>query len=158
MRLPNIDQLEIASPCQERWRDMQGDDRVRLCGKCRQHVYNFETFTRAEIEALLLETEGRLCARLFQRKDGTILTADCPVGRASRLRRLALAATAAALFLLGNGLLLALHASQAAGADSTWFASWLRQTSGKVEKTRTGNNLQYVGKKGGIEGFGPPRK
>jgi hypothetical protein len=31
-------------------------------------------------EALILEKEGKLCVRFFRRKDGTVLTDDCPVG------------------------------------------------------------------------------
>jgi hypothetical protein len=36
--------------------------------------------TREEAELLILRTEERLCARFYQRKDGTVLTANCPVG------------------------------------------------------------------------------
>jgi hypothetical protein len=36
--------------------------------------------TRHQAEALLREKEGQLCARVFRRADGTILTGNCPVG------------------------------------------------------------------------------
>src|SRR5258708_12517759 len=36
--------------------------------------------TRREAEALLREKEGQLCARLYRRADGTILTSNCPAG------------------------------------------------------------------------------
>jgi hypothetical protein len=99
--LPTLNNLRIASPCEERWRDMEGDDRVRVCVKCEKRVYNFAALTRAEISELLIQTESAICTRLFQQSDGTILTADFPVGRASRIRRRSFSARVSALFLLG---------------------------------------------------------
>lgn len=57
--------------------------------------------TRREAEALLREKEGQLCARLYRRADGTILTENCPVGlrvigrRVSRVAGAAMSAGAA---------------------------------------------------------------
>lgn len=94
--------LRVASPCGVGWDSMEGDERVRFCRLCSLNVYDFAGMTRAEVEALLLKTEGRLCGRLTRRADGTVLTKDCPVGlRALRLRatRAAGAAFAALLSL-----------------------------------------------------------
>ncbi len=44
------------------------------------HVYNLSEMTSLEAENLVLEKEGKLCVRFLRRKDGTILTQDCPVG------------------------------------------------------------------------------
>jgi hypothetical protein len=91
--------VRVASPCRARWGHMIGDDRVRFCAECRKHVYNFAALTAAEAAALIREKEGRLCARLYQRADGKVLTSDCPVGAAqvwTTLRRLATAAGALA--------------------------------------------------------------
>jgi hypothetical protein len=66
---------------------MTGDDQVRFCGACEKHVYNLSAMTRDEAERLLVEREGRLCVRFYQREDGTVLTADCPVGVRRRRRR-----------------------------------------------------------------------
>ncbi len=87
-RLPVVlENLRIATPCQADWDDMRGDDRVRFCGRCEKNVYNLSAMTREAGEALVREKEGRVCVRLYQRKDGTVLTADCPVGvRRQRLR------------------------------------------------------------------------
>jgi hypothetical protein len=83
----NIDRLRIATPCPISWEQMAGDSRVRFCGHCRLNVYNISELSRSEAEALIVSTEGRVCARLFRRRDGTILTKDCPVGlRALRMR------------------------------------------------------------------------
>lgn len=87
-RLPVVlKSIRIATPCRADWDDMRGDARVRFCGKCEMNVYNLSAMTRAEGEALVREKEGRLCVRLHQRADGTVITSDCPVGlRRARLR------------------------------------------------------------------------
>jgi hypothetical protein len=41
---------------------------------------NLSAMTQRQAESLLRETEGRLCARLYRRADGTILTSNCPAG------------------------------------------------------------------------------
>ena len=85
--------VKIASPCPADWNSMLGSERVRFCGQCRLNVYNLSAMTQDEAEALITNYEGRLCLRFYRRRDGSILTEDCPVGlarlkqRASRLRR-----------------------------------------------------------------------
>lgn len=100
-----LDNVRIASPCPVSWDDMQGDDRVRFCGQCSMNVYNLSAMTRAEAEHLVTTREGRLCGAFYRRPDGTILTADCPVGlRAVRARAIKAAARiAAAVALLISG-------------------------------------------------------
>ena len=90
-RLPMLAKIKIASPCSVSWETMAGDDRVRSCGSCQKNIYDFSAMTAAEVEALLLEKEGRLCARFYRRTDGTILVgSDCGVGaRAKLLKRAA---------------------------------------------------------------------
>jgi hypothetical protein len=85
-----LQQLRIATPCETNWESMSGDDRVRYCGACDLNVYNFASMTRAEIGALLTATEGRVCARLYRRADGTLLTRDCRSLRVQRRRKLRL--------------------------------------------------------------------
>jgi hypothetical protein len=87
---------------------MTGDERSRMCGSCNKNVYNLSSMTREEAEALILEKEGKLCVRYFQRKDGTILLKDCTVGTAQRRKRRIIAAGAATL-LAGGGVFLALR-------------------------------------------------
>lgn len=97
--------IKIASPCHASWDAMAGDERVRYCGECRLHVYNFSGMAREEIDALMREKEGRLCVRLFRRTDGTVLTADCAVGAARVRRRWAVIGgiVATLLALIGAG-------------------------------------------------------
>jgi hypothetical protein len=88
-----IDSLRIAVPCPASWEGMAGDERVRHCTLCSLNVYNFAEMTRAEVRELLTRTEGRVCARLYRRADGTMMTRDCPKGlRAVRQRALRMAA------------------------------------------------------------------
>ncbi len=78
--LPLLDNVRIAAPCAKDWNEMQGDEHVRFCGACEKNVYNLSSLSREQAEALLQEKEGKLCVTYFQRTDGTVLTADCPVG------------------------------------------------------------------------------
>src|SRR5262249_46221013 len=88
---------------------MEGDDRVRFCGRCRKNVYNLSEMTEAEAQRLLVDKEGRLCARLYRRRDGTVLTKDCPVPRPWRRLRWAgwgaLAASLLSIPISGLGLI-----------------------------------------------------
>jgi len=86
--------LRIASPCPTNWEKMAGDDRVRFCDLCHLHVYNLAGMTRKEVWALVAKSEGRICARLYRRADGTIITKDCPEGSRAIRRRVAKAAGA----------------------------------------------------------------
>ncbi len=85
-----LDQIKIASPCSADWERMEGDERVRFCGECKKNVFDLSAMTRRDAEKLLVETNGNLCTRLYRRADGTVLTADCPVGlsvKVARVRR-----------------------------------------------------------------------
>lgn len=80
---------------------MIGDARARFCGSCDRHVYNIVGLSRSEIESLVENTEGRLCVRMYQRADDTVLTQDCPVGLRALRKRAATFAGAALSTLLG---------------------------------------------------------
>ena len=82
-----LDRLEIATPCKASWDGMSGDDRVRFCGLCKLNVYNLSGMTREQAETLVRTSEGRVCVRMFKRADGTVITQDCPVGLAARMKR-----------------------------------------------------------------------
>jgi hypothetical protein len=95
-----LDNIKIASPCSANWDEMQGNERKRFCGECKLNVYNLSGMTRYDAENLLRVSEGTLCVRYFQRGDGTVLTADCPVGWAKVKQRLSVAAAATFSMLL----------------------------------------------------------
>ena len=97
-----IDNIRVASPCSADWEQMQGDDRVRHCDACNLNVYNLAAFTKAEIRALVASRKGRLCGRIYQRGDGTVLTQNCPVGLQAVTRRISRIAGAVFAFLAVN--------------------------------------------------------
>lgn len=79
--------IDVAAPCSVPWSSMKGDDQVRLCKQCDQHVFNLESMTVDEISRMIAEKEGKACVRFYRRFDGTLLTKDCAVGLAARMRR-----------------------------------------------------------------------
>lgn len=81
---------------------MEGDDKVRFCSQCKLNVYNISEMSRTEAEDFLRKSEGRTCVRMFQRKDGTVLTRNCPVGLAAIRKRLAYAVAFAGAFAFGS--------------------------------------------------------
>jgi hypothetical protein len=66
---------------------MAGDERVRFCARCEQHVYNLSALTKREAERLVMSREDRLCVRFYRRADGTMLTRNCPIGLRALKRR-----------------------------------------------------------------------
>jgi hypothetical protein len=72
-----LSQIVIPTPCPMDWNLMEGNDRVRFCGQCHKSVYNLSTMTSQEAADLIREQYGELCGRLYQRPDGSIVTADC---------------------------------------------------------------------------------
>ena len=124
----NIDNMYLAKPCSAKWDDMPGDERARHCGACKLNVYNFAEMTRAEIEKLLIEKEGKVCGLLYKRPDGTVLTKDCPVGLARIRRRVALlsGALAASIFLAAGTVLARVGLTQSNGeAPAKAVKDWL---------------------------------
>jgi hypothetical protein len=101
-----LNKLKIASPCPADWNNMYGDERKRFCSDCKLHVYNLSDMTRQEAENFLINSEGRVCVKFYRRKDGTVLTNNCPVGLAKVKKRVAHATTAifASAFGLFSGL------------------------------------------------------
>ncbi len=96
--LPLLQRIFVASPCNVPWESMQGDERVRHCGSCDKQVFDLSALTTVEAEKLLAENNN-ICAQYYRREDGTILTADCPVGvekkRKTRRKAVVIAATIA---------------------------------------------------------------
>jgi hypothetical protein len=109
-----LDNLSVAKPCPASWDSMRpvgGDgDRVRHCAGCGLDVFNISAMPRGEAEALIRSRLGeRLCVRMFQRTDGTLISQDCPVGLRLWRQRLSrgLARLAAAVVVMASGIVLA---------------------------------------------------
>lgn len=113
----NLDEIRVAAPCPADWDSMKGDDRARFCGLCKKNVYNLSDMSRADAEALILNTKGRICAQFYRRPDGTILTDNCPVGlRAIRNRMRWVAVFTSAAFV-ALGAFAGLRSAKAAGVS-----------------------------------------
>src|ERR1051326_4703004 len=80
MQAGNLGRISIPIQCHADWELMVGDDRVRYCESCEKKVYNLSALTKRQAEALVAEHGGKLCARIYQRPDGSILTQNCPEG------------------------------------------------------------------------------
>ena len=89
-----LNNVRVAAPCPADWDSMYGNERVRFCEQCQLNVYNLSEMSRAEAEELIGRAEGRLCVRYYKRKDGSILTQNCPVGLRGLRRKLSRVATA----------------------------------------------------------------
>ncbi|MEP7127113.1 MAG: hypothetical protein ABJE95_39635 [Byssovorax sp.] len=124
--LPLLESIQIASPCTAKWDEMVGDERARFCKHCEKDVYNLSAMPRDEAESFMRERTSDVCVRLYKRTDGTVLTADCPVGVKRKRRR------KAAVAAVGGGLL-------AAGA-------LLRMASTPVEVDPTSDESHVMGK------------
>jgi hypothetical protein len=107
-KLPILDNIRVATPCHVEWDSMTGDDRVRNCDSCKKDVFNLSLMSRDEAETLLREKTGGLCVRYFQRHDGTIMLADCTIGKRQRRNRRLIVA-GAALLLGGSAAGLVMH-------------------------------------------------
>jgi hypothetical protein len=141
--LPLLDQVRVASPCKADWNEMLGDERVRFCLSCEKNVYNLSSMTKDDAESLLRERLGNdLCLRFYQRTDGTILTADCPVGvKKKRRKKLALA-------VAGAGAL------AAAAATSLMSTRTCRRGAlqGEMDMTAVAGGMMYEGEGNEVKG------
>ena len=101
-KLPLLSSMQVAAPCSESWDAMTGDQRARFCGKCEKNVYDISAMTSDAAEEFLRQQVGEVCVRFHRRADGTVMTADCPVGvRRRRIRRVAVLATAGGMLAAG---------------------------------------------------------
>src|ERR1043166_3640526 len=104
-----LNHVRVASPCKADWDQMIGSEHVRFCGQCNLNVYNLTSLTRDQAESLIARNEGRLCVRFYRRKDGSILTSDCPVGLRAGRQRTTRVAKALAAYLLAFLASLGIH-------------------------------------------------
>jgi hypothetical protein len=142
--LPLLDRVYIASPCAVPWESMTGDERQRLCASCDKTVYDVSAMTRDEAESLLRAKSTDACLRIFRRFDGTVLTADCPVGvvKKQRARR--------------RGAIAGVLAATAAAATGYAFASRSREqgcdgTRAHSTQTEPTNNTTTSGPQNGVQ-------
>jgi hypothetical protein len=63
-----------SSRCAQPWEAMRGNARERYCESCGKRVHNFAAMTQRQVEALIREKDGQLCARSVYRADGELVT------------------------------------------------------------------------------------
>jgi hypothetical protein len=65
----------IKKPCLERWDDMRGNNRTRLCEHCQLHVQNLSAMSHREIARVLSPSHAeRVCVTYVRRPDGRLVT------------------------------------------------------------------------------------
>lgn len=122
VHLQLLQSVHIASPCPARWEDMRGDDKVRHCDLCNLNVHNLSNMDTDEVAALLARVgHERVCAGMWKRADGTIITQNCPVGLAKARARVARAAGRIAAAL---GLVIGAAAATAGLDHNGRWAEW----------------------------------
>ena len=100
-----LTKIQIAAPCHVDWDSMTGDERKRFCGDCKLNVFNISEMSTKDAAALIRESEGRACLRLYRRADGTVITDNCPVGLRKVRDRMIKTAAAVVAYLIVVGLL-----------------------------------------------------
>lgn len=145
--LPLLDRLEVAAPCSASWDDMVGDEVTRFCGACEKDVHNLSAMTRDEAEAFLRARAGDdVCVRFYRRRDGTVMSADCPVGVRWRRRRRVVSAMAG-VGALGAAAASVLYVPVARGGGLV----------GESLEPVQGGAVVEVGQLSGERSSGPPR-
>ncbi len=74
-----LELLQIPKPCPSDWEKMMGDDRKRFCIACHKYVYNLSAMSRREAEALIEDSQGKVCARFTRLADGQVITHEPPI-------------------------------------------------------------------------------
>ena len=86
-----LSRITIPTPCPVAWDQMEGDDQTRFCRQCSKYVYNFVELESDDIVNIIRRNEGEVCAQLYRRRDGTIVTASCQSERKGNLLQFSLA-------------------------------------------------------------------
>jgi hypothetical protein len=78
-------ELSIPKPCTQDWSEMPGSAAVRHCAECNNEVHNLAALTPGQIERLIYESDGHVCARITRKTfNGEVVTASA--GGSSLLR------------------------------------------------------------------------
>ena len=106
-----LQNVVIATPCTVGWDSMSGDDKVRLCSECNLNVHNLSSMSDQEA-ALVLQRRKieRTCVFMYRRKDGSVVTDNCPA-RFRKVRNYLGDLAASTLLTLASGIWLSAKAA-----------------------------------------------
>ncbi len=137
-----VQRLYIAAPCDVPWDSMEGDERTRFCGQCKLNVYNVSQMSSKEVAEVFRKSQGNACLQLFRRKDGTILTENCPVGLRRIRDRLKTLKRTAAIALVWLGAASTAQAQMPQTSDEDMRHFYWRGKSAIVPAHASPSNLQ----------------
>lgn len=136
MKRPSLPfEPSIAKPCEESWTAMEGSHRERHCQLCDKQVHNFAAMTPREIEKLVLKSDGKLCARITRREDGSLVTLEAQP-RVSIAAQVAVSASLALSAAAGAAQTVSERPSPEAKATTSFI--------GTVDISATGNGLEPI--------------
>jgi hypothetical protein len=72
-----LSRMTIQDPCSMDWDGMRGDEHARHCASCGKHVFDLTAMTSDQAAEVLHEQDGQICARVFERADGTLVISEC---------------------------------------------------------------------------------
>ena len=135
-----LDRVEIRTPCPMDWDLMEGNDQVRFCGRCKKNVFNIKAMTEAEAVSLFEDSGEKVCARIYRRDDGTVVTSDCPPRSNSPLagKRTSLQFSMAFLMVL-------VTFSAGLAASATWIGTKIQPLIERFFPTAPGNAIPMGG-------------
>lgn len=114
-----LEAINVPRPCRVSWREMTGDDQVRLCRQCGKQVYHLSNMSRAAASELLQQQVDPVCVRFYCRHDGTIVTRECGPVRRGLLQRIIASVALAFTLLMFPGCLMPTQGSvDVHGGDS----------------------------------------
>jgi len=131
---------------------MQGDQRQRSCNGCSRNVFNISEMTKQEAESFLRENGTSQCMIFYRRKDGTIMTDNCPVGLRKLRDRCRVVVRAIA------GLLTFMMSSSVAMSEPIKVIRKSKHLGLQLTKLKPGCEEVYPNPPGGIGWFEEPPK
>ncbi len=110
-----IDSVKVGSACGEKWKQMDGNDKVRFCSHCSKSVNNLSEMTRKEAMRLVRASGGAVCIRYY-----TVPGSDRPIF-ADQLLQITRRTPAIAAGVMTASVALSAHAyGQSVNPDAPW--------------------------------------
>lgn len=88
--------LNIQNPCNEKWSEMQPQNKGRYCMQCSREVVDFTKLDNKEIGLIIEQSKGRICGRM------SVSQLDRPIEIPSKKNRSKLLKLLTAIFLIGS--------------------------------------------------------